>query len=125
MSGPNARVALLGTLGRSLIAAFFIVAGVGLIGDFSGATAMMSAKGIPQPQALLVVVIVVWFVGGAGLLRAPTRRHAALLLLAGTVIVTLLIHDFWTAAPAQMPNELQHFLANVAICGGLLGIASK
>lgn len=125
MMTPERSDAAYTVIGRGLIAAFFILAGFGLIKDFSGATALMSVKHVPLPGPLLVVTILVWLVGGVGLLVAASRRYAALLLLAGTVLVTLVIHDFWAAAPAQLPNELQHFLANVAICGGLLGLAAR
>lgn len=111
--------------GTVLIAAVFIVSGVGLIGDFPGVTALMSAKHVPQPAFLLATTILVWLAGGAGLLVAALRRHAAILLCVVLAIVTVVIHDFWAAPPPQLPNELQHFLANVAIAGGLLCVAAR
>jgi len=112
-------------LGCGLIAAVFIIAAVGLIHDFAGTVTLMSTKHVPQPALLLMVTILVWILGGAGLMFAATRRVAALVLLAGTVVVTLVIHDFWAASPAQRANEIQHVLANLGICGGLLGLAAK
>jgi len=44
-------------------------------------------------------------------------------LLALTVLITLVIHNFWSAPPAMFANEMQHFLKNVAICGALLLLA--
>jgi len=36
----------------------------------------------------------------------------------------LLAHRFWSAEPAQFANQLNHFLKNVAIAGGLLLVAA-
>jgi putative oxidoreductase len=84
---------------------------------------LMTSKGIPVPKVLLIATILIWFAGGGALLANYQIKFAALGLLAVTVLVTLVIHNFWTAPPAMFANEMQHFLKNVAICGALLTLA--
>jgi putative oxidoreductase len=38
------------------------------------------------------------------------------------VPVTLIFHGFWHADAAEFQNQLNHFLKNVAIFGGLLAL---
>jgi putative oxidoreductase len=53
-------------------------------------------------------------------------RFAALALAAFTIVAGVLFHDFWTVADAaQYGNQLNHFLKNVAIVGGLLIVATQ
>jgi len=44
----------------------------------------------------------------------------AWLLIAFTVIATFMAHRFWQMDAAQYANQLNHFLKNAAIVGGLL-----
>lgn len=109
--------------GRMIIGAFYIVMGVGLIKDFELLVGLMTTKGIPLPNIVLIATILIWFAGGGALLANYQLRFVALGLLAVTALITLVIHNFWTAPPAMVANEVQHFLKNVAICGALLSLA--
>jgi putative oxidoreductase len=102
---------------------FYVLMGVGLIKDFKLVIGLMTSKGIPVPNVFLIATILIWFAGGGALLARYQVKCAALGLLAVTVLVTLVIHNFWTAPPALFANEMQHFLKNVAICGALLTLA--
>lgn len=103
--------------------AFYVLMGVGLIKDFKLVTGLMTSKGIPVPNVLLIATILIWFAGGGALLANYQVKCAALGLLAVTALVTLVIHNFWKAPSAMVANEVQHFLKNVAICGALLTLA--
>src|SRR6185295_2707454 len=109
--------------GRILVGVFYVLMGAGLIKDFRLVVGLMTSKGIPVPNVLLIAAILIWFAGGGALLANYHVKFAALGLLALTAVVTLVIHNFWTAPPAMFANELQHFLKNVAICGALLILA--
>ena len=111
------------TAGRIIIGVFYVLMGAGLIKDFRLVVALMTSKGVPAPNVLLIAAILIWFAGGGALLANYEVKVAALSLLALTVVVTLVIHNFWTAPAAMFANELQHFLKNVAICGALLILA--
>lgn len=109
--------------GRILVGVFYVLMGAGLIKDFHPVVGLMTSKGVPLPSVLLIAAILIWFAGGGALLANYHVKLAALGLLALTAIVTLVIHNFWSAPPAMFANEMQHFLKNVAICGALLMLA--
>jgi len=109
---------------RVVIGLFYIVMGLGLIKDFAPVTELMASRGIPAPGILLPLTIAIWFIGGGALLANYYRKQASLGLLVVTIVVTLVIHNFWSASPEQFANEMQHFLKNVAICGALLALAA-
>lgn len=109
--------------GRVLIGAVYVINGVGLIGAFDGVTQLMAAKGVPMQSALLALTIAAWLTGGLCLIIGWRCRLAALVLAVITVPVTLSIHGPWTADAAAFQNELNHFLKNIAVIGGLLLIA--
>jgi putative oxidoreductase len=58
--------------------------------------------------------------GGALLILGWRTRWVAWLLILFTVVATYLGHKFWLADAAQYGNQLNHFLKNVAVVGGLL-----
>ena len=111
--------------GRILIGLFYLITAVGLIKDFKPVTGMMADKGIPAQPPLLAITILIWIIGGGALLFNYAVVKGALLLMALTIIVTPFMHNFWKAPPELFPSELQHFLKNVAILGGLLAVIAN
>jgi putative oxidoreductase len=114
-------------MGRVLIASLFITAGLLFFrsADFSFAYTFMSAKGVPYPRVLLIITIVFQLGFGAMILAGWKVRWAAGALLVWMVPATLIFHSFWDSPPAQAPNEMFHFLKNVAVAGGLLLLISN
>jgi putative oxidoreductase len=111
--------------GRILIGGVYIVNALGLIGAFAPVTGLMAVKGLPFPALLLAVTIAAWLIGGGCVVLGYRVRPAGLMLAAITVPVTLCIHAPWSADPAAFQNELNHFLKNLAIIGGLLYVAGS
>src|SRR5260221_9490342 len=112
-------------VGRSLIAALFLVSGVRKIMFFSLQVAYFTRLGFPLPEAFAVLAILVE-VGGAALLIAGWRtREAAWLLIVFTLVATFMAHRFWEFDPALLGNQMNHFLKNFAIIGGLLLVAAR
>jgi putative oxidoreductase len=114
-------------IGRVLIASLFITAGLLFLrsADFAFAANFMAAKGVPYPRVLLIATMV-FQLGFGGMILAGWRlRWAAAGLLVWIVPATLIFHSFWEAPPAQAPNEMFHFLKNVAVAGGLLLLISN
>jgi len=108
-----------GLFGRLLIAAIFLLAGVGKLMDWSGTAQYMALHGmiyIPVFETLAVL-----FELGAGicLLLGYRTREAALALIVFLVPVTVIFHNFWAVAGPEQMNQMQHFLKNLAILGGL------
>jgi putative oxidoreductase len=106
--------------GRVLMALIFLNSGVGKIGGFSATAGFMASKGMPMAEFLLVGAIVFELAGAAMLIIGWRVQWGALLLIAFTVPATLVFHNFWAMEAAQVQNQLNHFMKNVAIVGGLL-----
>lgn len=107
-------------IGRILLAQLFLVAGVRKIMYFGPTAAYFGKLGLPMPEVTTAIVIAIEFIGGTLLLLGKRLPLAACVLAAFTLAATYLGHAFWTAEPAQFGNQLNHFLKNIAIVGGLL-----
>lgn len=108
-------------LGRLLLAWFFLSEGYAAFDNWSGTTTLMAMKGLPAPGALLFIALAVVVLGGASLVLGLRTRLGALALFAFTIVVTLLMHDYWTlheASARQADYDL--FIRNLAVAGGLL-----
>jgi len=106
--------------GRIMLALIFLIAGFGKIGNFSGTAGFMAGAGIPLAEIALVTTIIIEIGGGAMLVLGWKARWAALALFLLLIPATLIFHNFWAAEAAQLQNQLNHFLKNVCILGGLL-----
>lgn len=114
--------------GRILLATIFIVAGIRKALAFPIVAGMMAGKGFPMPEVFLAAAIALDVIGGILLVLGIQKRYVASALAAYTLVLAVVFHGFWghwTAAPPQFANELNHFLKNLAIAGGLLLLASQ
>ena len=109
-------------VGRLLLGFLFLQSGWHKIFDFAGNVRVMTGKGMPIPEVLLAITIVLVVAGGLMILFGWYARWAALVLVAWMIPATLLYHAFWTFEPAQVFNQTNHFLKNLAIMGALLMI---
>ena len=107
-------------VGRILLAAIFIVAGINKILNFDGTAAYMESVGLPMVEVLLVATIVIELGGGLMIALGWNARWAALAIFLFIIPVTLIFHDFWTVQGEEMQNQLNHFMKNLAIMGGML-----
>ena len=118
---PSAAYASLS--GRILIATMFVVIGIRKVIYFTGTAAFFAKLGFPAPEAMVALAIIIE-IGGAILLIVGWRtRWVAWLLVGFVAIATATAHRFWEFDAAQYGNQLNHFLKNVAILGGLLMLA--
>ncbi len=111
--------------GRILLSLIFIVSGFAKVAHWSGTAAMMASKGIPLVSASLLLTILVELGGGLALLIGYRTRLVALALALYLVPVTLLFHNFWAYQGMDQQMQMINFLKNLAILGGLLGLASE
>jgi putative oxidoreductase len=104
--------------GRVLLAAIFVISGVGKLNAYDGTQAFMAAMGVPG----VLLPLVIAFEIGAGLaVGLGLRARIAAFLLAGFSLVTAVIFHGDLGDPMQSIL----FWKNVAIAGGLLGIVSN
>jgi len=122
-------------VGRFLLAFIFLFSGARKIMGYQATLGYMQSKGVfpamdiagyPLVEVLLMATIAVEILGGLMLITGIGSRFAALALAAFTIVAGVLFHDFWTIADAtRYVSELNHFLKNLAIAGGLLIVATQ
>ncbi|MBA2252581.1 MAG: DoxX family protein [Nitrospirales bacterium] len=107
-------------VGRILLGAIFLISGIGKIADPQGTQQYMQAMGMTWATTLFYVgAIVIEVGGGLSLLLGYWTRAGATALLLFMIPTTLLFHTNFADQ-----NQMIHFLKNLAMCGGLLYVAS-
>ena len=112
-------------VGRLLIASLFIVSGIWKITHFPTTAAYFNRIGMPIGEAAAVLAIVIELGGGLLLAIGWRKRLLAWFFAAFVVVATALGHRFLEADPARLFGELNNFLKNLAIIGGLLILAAR
>jgi putative oxidoreductase len=107
-------------VGRALAGLLFLVSGINKILGFSYVAGWMGSSGLPAAGVLLALTILLEVGAGLALITGFQARFAAAALALFLVPVTLIFHGFWHADAAELQNQLNHFLKNVAILGGML-----
>jgi len=110
--------------GRALLSAVFLVAGVRKIMIWGPQVAYFTKLGFPMPEVMTVLAIAIELGAGLALLVGWRTRQAAWLLALFVLIATFMAHRFWEFDPALQANQMNHFLKNLAIIGGLAFVAS-
>jgi putative oxidoreductase len=116
---PTAQSQML-LIGRVLLGLLFLVAGIRIILSYSGNIGYFTKLGFPAPELMTVLAILIEIGGGALLILGWQTRRVSWLLMLFVIIATAMAHRFWEFDAAQYGNQLNHFLKNVAIIGGLL-----
>jgi len=112
-------------VGRILLAAIFLVAGSRKLMAVAASAGYLAKLGFPAPEIMVWVSIVVEIGGALLLILGWHARRAAWLLALFTLIATFAAHRFWEPEhAAQYANQMNHFLKNLAIVGGMLIIAA-
>ena len=101
-------------IGRILLGALFVFAGLGKVMDPAGTAAYMEAES-PFPGSLALAVGVFEIVAGLILASGFMTRLAAV-VLAGFTALTIVLFHYQVTDPAQA----QAALKNLAVIGGLL-----
>ena len=110
----------LSLVGRLLLAAIFLWAGLHKIFNPEGTQQYMAAYGLTVGTMLLyLAATVVEFAGGIALAIGHTTREAVLLLVLFMVMVTGIFHTHLAD-----PNQIIHFAKNLAIIGGLFYVGA-
>ena len=110
--------------GRALIAALFLVVGVRKMMFFAPQVAYFTKLGFPAPEFFTILAIIIEVVGGLALLIGFKTRWTAWLLALFVVIATAMAHRFWEFPDAAYVAQMNNFLKNLAVIGGLLFVAS-
>ena len=100
---------------RICLCIIFLKAGIGKIFGFSGTAEMMAGQDLPIPQVLLVFTIAFQLIGGLSLLFGYKVKIGSLLLILFLIPATLVFHN-----PLADPEQMNAFLKNIGLIGGLL-----
>ena len=106
-------------VGRVLFASLFLVFGYRMLAAYPGAVRYMASLGVPAPSLFVLIAIVVE-VGGGLLIAVGYQTRAAALLLGVYTLVAAFIGHFQFADP----NQIQHFMKNIALVGGSLAFVA-
>jgi putative oxidoreductase len=110
--------------GRILLSLIFLLAGLMKIMDWNGTAAYMASKGMPAIPFFLTIAILFELGAGTCLLFGVQARSAALALVFFLIPATLVFHNFWSVTGPEQQNQMQHFLKNLAIMGGLATVVA-
>lgn len=110
-------------VGRALLGALFMVAGIRKVMMFAGTVGYFTKLGFPAAEAMTVLSIIIEVGGGAILLLGWQTKRVAWLMILFVAIATFMAHRFWEFDAAQYGAQLNNFLKNAAIIGGLLYVA--
>jgi len=105
-------------LGRVMIAAIFLLAGLQKIGGYEGTQSYMAAMGVPG--ALLPLVIALEVVGAVAIIAGWHTRLFAFLLAGFSVLSALIFHREFGDS-----TQFILFMKNVAMAGGFLFLVAR
>ena len=111
---------LLLTVGRVLLALYFLVPGIMKFVSWDMHIQLMEKHDMPFVPVLLGFAGI-FQIGAAILLIANRFTWIVALLLAGLVLViNVSLHDFWNYSGLEGAHEMQNFIKNLGIFAGLL-----
>ncbi len=86
----------------------------------------MQQNEVPLTMLALPAVILIQVIGGVMLILNQNVKVFAWALFLTTMVINVYIHDFWTLEDGiGKAHETQNFVKNLAICAGLLVLASR
>lgn len=112
-------------IARVLIATIFLITGFQKLTHFSGTQQMIGHLGIPMASVVAGAATLIEFGGAVMLILGFQARVTAAIMFLYMIVITVKIHHFWDMPPAAYQDQYIHFLKNVAILGGLLGLAAN
>ena len=111
-------------VGRILLAALFLIAGSRKILAIAGTAGYFNKLGMPMSDVMVYVAIIIEVGCSLMLIVGWRARQAAWILALFVLTATFFAHRFWEFDAAQYANQMNHFLKNFAIIGGMLFIAA-
>jgi putative oxidoreductase len=105
--------------GRLLIAALFLLSGIGKISTPAMTQGYIASAGLPAPLLAYLIAIIIEVGDGLILIVGFRTRIVALILAAFSLAAALVFHN-----KLADPNEMIHFFKDIAILGGLLQVAA-
>jgi putative oxidoreductase len=105
--------------GRLLIAAIFVMSGLGKIAQPAATIGYMTAAGLPLAPLGLAGAALIEVGGGLALILGYRVRLAAAVLALFALVTAFVFHSAFADQ-----NQFIHFFKNVAVAGGLLQVVA-
>lgn len=121
MNSVSGTVAL---VGRVLLAAIFVSAGVSKLATTAATAAYMASHGIPLSGVLVYGVIVVELIGGLMLMAGLYARLVAGVLFLYTLALALIFHAYWAVPAAEARIQRGFFFEHLSMMGGMLVVVA-
>jgi putative oxidoreductase len=102
---------------RICLCLIFLKAGISHILGFNDTVTMMTNNGLPIANILLLFTVIFQLLGGISLLLGYQVKIGSILLIIFLIPATLVFHN-----PLMNPAEINSFLQNIGLIGGLLMI---
>ena len=113
-------------IGRIILGLYFFVFGFGKVFTYQDIESLMLLKEVPLVVLTLPLTIAIQTIFGLLIIFGKYLRLSGLVLFIVTLLINYYIHNFWDLAgdPSQA-HEMQNFIKNTAIAGGLLILSTK
>jgi putative oxidoreductase len=111
-------------IGRSLIGLYFLVPGIMKFVAWDMHVALMEKHGMIFIPVLLILAGVTQILASVCILMNRYVAPAAFLLALMVVAINFNLHDFWNYTGQEGAHEMQNFIKNLGILGGLLVLAA-
>jgi putative oxidoreductase len=113
-------------IGRIILGLYFFIFGFGKVFTYQNIESLMFLKEVPLVVLTLPLTIAIQTVFGLLIIFGKYLRLSGLVLFILTLLINYYIHNFWDLAgdPSQA-HEMQNFIKNTAIAGGLLILSTK
>ena len=116
---------VLNLMGRLLLAALFLPAGLSKLSGFEGTVGYITSVGLPLPAVAAAGALAVEILGSVALVVGFQTRIVAAVLAVFTLVASVFFHAFWAAAPEQAFVQQLLFFKNIGVVGGLLVLVSS
>jgi putative oxidoreductase len=110
-------------VGRILLAAIFIISGAMKIQGFDGVVGAIASKGLPMPQVAAVLTIILELGGGLMIAVGFKARWTAVVFVVWLIPRPSSSTSSGGSTPRRQ-NQMNNFLKNVSIMGGMLLLAA-
>jgi putative oxidoreductase len=107
-------------VGRICLSAIFLFSGVGKVLAPTATIDAIASVGLPLPSLGYALAIGIEVLGGVALIAGYKLRWTSGVLAAFTLATALIFHSAFSD-----PNQLTHFLKNIAITGGFLHVITS
>lgn len=113
-------------LARVLIGGVFSFMGLFKILNWGATAGWMAMKGFPPGliPILLIGAIIMELGGGLAIIFGYRVKLISIATALFLIPTNVIFHNFWALPPEMAASEQLSFLQNIAIMGGLLGLAS-